>query len=183
MRPRSLRARLAGWYLMLLLTASVAVALGSWLLLGRSVLAAADAHLVARVHGVQSFAESAIALPHEDLLDEFHEYAELTPGDSLLDVRDDRGQIYCQPTLSGWHTMVASAPVLEGVGSPRLETRRINGQPYRVVFAAFRVRDQGFTMTAATPLAAPLGIVSTFGWALIGLVPVVVIAAAAGGYL
>jgi len=182
-KPRSMRARLAGWYLVLLFAASVAVAAGSWALLHRSVVASADATLRARVDGVRSFAESAINLPHDELVDEFREYAELTPGDSLLEVAS-QGTVFCEPKIAGWQEAVRS---LAGSGLTaqelRLDTRTIDGRPYRMVFAVFPVRDRVFAAIVATPLSASLGIVSSFGWTLVALVPIVMGAAALGGYL
>ena len=104
-----MRARLAGWYLALLFVATVAVAAGSWALLDRNVLTSADATLSARVSAVHAFAESAIALPREELLDEFREYAQLTPGDSLLEVSDDAGTVFCEPTMTGWRSAMQNA--------------------------------------------------------------------------
>ena len=183
MKPRSMRARLAGWYLVLLFVATVAVAAGSWALLDRSVLASADATLRARVSAVHAFAESAIALPHEEFVDEFREYAQLTPGDSLLEVTDDAGAVLCEPAMTGWRSAMQSVSRPGPSAGPILETLTISSQPYRVVLAAFAVRDRTFHMIAATPIGTPLGVVSSFGWTLVALVPIVMGAAALGGYL
>src|SRR5262245_39050053 len=113
----SIRRRLAGWYLVVLATATAGFAAGSWTILERSIRNSADATLRQRIDDVGMFIDRAHrALSRDEFLDEFREYAELTPGDALLEVRDDEGTVLCRPRLQGWD--VVSSQLVNGSLGP-----------------------------------------------------------------
>ena len=107
MRP-SIRTRLTAWYLAVLVAATLTLAVGAWYLFRDSIVRAADASLAARVASTSRFIETiqgAHLLPDE-LLDEFHEYADLTLGEGAA--RGEwAGRVFCRPTTAGWEGLRA----------------------------------------------------------------------------
>lgn len=185
---QSIRGRLAAWYLLVLLLATSGFALASWLLLHDGVRRSADATLSARVEDVRAFiARAVVALPPAEFVDEFEEYAQLTAGDTLLQVMGDTGVVYCQPAVDGWTsltTSLTSAIDAAAAGhAPRFMDARLRSDPFRVVDAAARVDGHTYRIIAATPIKPALDAAWRFGWILAGLIPVVVLAGGAGGYV
>jgi signal transduction histidine kinase len=183
MTRRSIRTRLTSWYLLLLCLTTITLAASGWLLLHQSIVRAADASLRARLEDVLGFIRNAsVALPREEFLDEFQEYAQLTPGDALLEVRDDQGTVFCRPRLAGWDEVSAMAGATLTV-DPRFAQRSLQERPFRVAAATVPVGARRYTVVAAVPMKSVLDAASTFGWMLIGLVPIVAAVGGLGGYL
>ena len=133
-----IRIRLTAGYLAVLALATVLLAGGGWWLLRRSVFDAADSHLRARIDGVSRFIDNVQReLPREEVADEFHEYAQLTPGRTLLEVVDDAGTVLCTPVFTGWRQLVDGVDGTANVTEPASSThaRRL---PYRVAATARR---------------------------------------------
>lgn len=181
---QSIRSRLAAWYLLVLLLATSAFAVGSSALLHRSIRHTADATLRTRIDDVRAFiGRASVALPRAEFLDEFSEYAQLTPGDALLEVRDDTGVVYCRPTIDGWDAIAVDIRAPSEERLPTFREATLRGDPFRTATAAVRVDQRIYLIAAATPMRPALDAASTFGWLLVGLVPAVVIAGGLGGYL
>jgi heavy metal sensor kinase len=179
----SMRAKLAAWYLAVLGLATLMLVGGGWWLLAHSVVAAADSTLRARVHGVGQFIlRVERELPREEVLDEFREYAHLTPGQTLLEVIDEAGTVLCQPEFAGWPELVAGL-VGRGTSDPEaFSDRALSGQPFRVVTATVRAGAKSYRVVAAEPMGPAGRAVTRFGWMLAALVPLVFLVAAVGGY-
>ena len=184
MTRTSIRGRLAAWYLLVLLIATSAFAVVSSALLHRSIRHTADATLRTRTDDVRTFiGRASVALPHAEFLDEFSEYAQLTPGDALLEVRDDTGVVYCRPMIDNWYAVSTRVSVPTEERAPVFSEVALHGDPFRTSTAAVRVGQRVFLIIAATPMRPALDAAATFGWLLVGLVPAVVIAGGIGGYL
>ena len=103
---------------------------GVWLA-RQSVTNAADATLRCQVEGVRQFIQSTSGrMSHDDLVDEFREYAELTLGRALLEVSEADGVALCRPTESGWDAMVATLQPIAGRERTRLRVHA-NAAPSR----------------------------------------------------
>jgi len=179
-RPLSVGARLTAWYVIVLSAATLAVAGGAWWLFRSSLVRAADSTLAEQIEGTRRFIETtATALPHEELIDEFHEYAELTLGTSLLEVTDAKGTALCAPQVAQWDQL--RVPVASD-GRLAFADRAIGDRPFRVAAARLIVQQQPYAVVAALPMAAGDAALHRFGWMLIALVPAVLALAAAGGY-
>jgi heavy metal sensor kinase len=177
----SLRLRLTAWYLAVLAPAMIVLAMGSVWLVRRSLIGAADASLAAKIEGVRHFVENAEreALTPAELRDEFLEFAQLTSGDTFLEVTGADGEVFCRPSIAGWTTLASL--VTTGSG-PRSPDQTIGGQPFRVWGGVVRSRDNRYQVLVAAPIEQSLDALRRFEWALALLVPSVLIVGAAGGY-
>jgi two-component system, OmpR family, heavy metal sensor histidine kinase CusS len=177
----SLRVRLTVWYLAVLAPAMMALAIGGWWLVRRSLIAAADANLAGKIEGVRHFVENAEreALTPEGLRDEFLEFAQLTSGDTFLEVTGADGEIFCRPALTGWITLSS----LANAGHTRVSPDQIIGtQPFRVATGVVPARDNRYHVLVAVPMEQTFEALRRFRWALLLLMPSVVVAAGAGAY-
>ena len=93
MTRRSIRVRLTAWYLAVLVSATLALALGSWWLARRSLTDEVDRTLAARLDGTRAFLDAMAreGLSGDGMKEEFGEYVELSRGEALLEVTDARG--------------------------------------------------------------------------------------------
>lgn len=183
MSPRSIRARLTLWYVAVVaVTTTALAATGVWLA-RQSVTRAADATLRAQFDGVREFIKATSSeLSHEDLADEFHEYAELTLGRALLQVTDASGFNLCKPTTAGWDAFVAALGPPEPTEEvPSFESVPIGHEPYRAASIVLTVNGHRFRATAAVPMGSAEDTMQRFEWALAGLLPCVWLIAAATG--
>jgi heavy metal sensor kinase len=176
----SIRTRLTASYLAVLTAATLTLAGGAWYLLRASMTRAADASLAARIEGTRHFIDAVQrGLPKEELLDEFQEFADLTSGETLLEVTDEDGRRLCHPALAGWETL----PARSSPSSDALPVANdIAGQPYRALSTTLEVGGHRYRVTTAIPMSTADAALRRFGWLLAGLVPAVLLIAAAGGF-
>jgi heavy metal sensor kinase len=169
------------WYLAVLAAAIAVLAVGAWALLRRSVNEAADATLHARLDGVTRFIEAVEKeLPKEEVADEFHEYAALTPGDTLLEVVDSAGTVLVKPTANGWSELTTGVAASDA--APLAVDRSLQGRPYRILAGVVSAGGRAYRVIVALPMSAAHDALTRFGWWLTGLAPVVLLLAGAGGY-
>ncbi len=186
MSPRSIRARLTGWYVAVLVVTTTALAAAGVGVARQSVNGAADATLHAQFDGVRQFIQATSSrLSDEDLVDEFHEYAELTLGRALLEVSDAKGLDLCKPTTPGWDAFVAAldAGPHASDGIPTFRSVPIGQEPYRAAAVVMNVNQRRFRVTAAVPMASAEDAMRRFQWVLAGLLPGVWLIAAVSGSL
>jgi heavy metal sensor kinase len=179
---QSIRMRLTAWYLAILAVALAALAGGSWWLLRRSVVDAANSSLEARIIGVRLFLDGmARESTPAEMVDEFREYSQLTLGETLLEVRDGAGTELVRPTMPGWEALrIADAPA---AGPPVMSADRTSqGRPFRVAAARIVVQGRPYHVIAAIPMGAADNALDRFGWLLGVLLPTVLLFAAVGGY-
>ncbi|HUR19250.1 MAG TPA: ATP-binding protein [Vicinamibacterales bacterium] len=177
-----IRLRLTAWYLVALTLAIVAVGGGSLWLMRWSLLSAADAHLTARVEGVRQFlASMERELSPTAMQDEFNEYAELTLGETLIDVTDESGGVLYRPTTAHWADLHSAAR--QGIGpSVRIAEGTLAGDPMRVATSVLALRDHRYEIVAALPMAATNEALERFELILAGLLPMLAALAGIGGY-
>lgn len=181
MKPPSVRVRLVLWYLAVIAPATLVLALGSWWLVRRSVLDATDGNLRARVGGAREFIHSMARLPASEVEDEFQEYAELTRGDALLEVTGGSGTVFCKPTLAGWDAIDPDRS-LSSAEAIVIADRTLQGKPYRVAGSEMRAPEMTYRILVALPMARADDALARFEWALVALLPAVLLVAGAGGY-
>jgi two-component system, OmpR family, heavy metal sensor histidine kinase CusS len=180
-KPPSVRVRLVLWYLAVIAPATLVLALGSWWLVKRSVVDAADGNLRARIRGAREFIRGMARLPESDVEDEFREYAELTRGDALLEVTAGSGTVLCKPTLAGWDTIDADQ-TLSSADAVVMANRILEGRPYRVAGATMQTPQSTYRILVALPMERADDVLDRFEWALAALLPAVLLVAGAGGY-
>ena len=153
----TIRKRLTVWYLAVLVPAMLLLAGGSWWLMRRSLLDAADSHLRARIEGAERLIRG---MQHElsiiEIRDEFREFAELTMGDGPIEVTDGNGLVLCQPPMGGWAAVRAAVIVPPPEGSPATSDATLDGRPVRVVAASTRVDARTYRVVAASPMGRRL---------------------------
>jgi signal transduction histidine kinase len=169
------------WYVAVVVVTTTGLAAAGVWFARQSVTGAADATLRAQLEGVQQFIETTTgALAAEDVLDEFHEYAQLTLGRALLQV-SSAGVDFCKPSIAGWDRLVAGLVAPSGDASV-FQSASIGREPYRAVTATTTVRGRPYRVTAAVPMASADDTMRRFQWLLAGLLPGVWLVAAAAGF-
>jgi heavy metal sensor kinase len=175
--------RLTVWYLAVMVPATLALAGGSWLLMRHSLRLAADRHLQTRVasaHRLIRGMEHELSL--DEIRDEFHEYAELTLGDGLIEVSDVAGPMFCQPPIAGWAPMRAAVALPAVDGAPVLTDQTLDGEPVRVVASVARLGARTYAVVAAWPMGPADDALRRFGGVLAVLAPAVLVVAGLGGW-
>jgi heavy metal sensor kinase len=180
----SIRAKLTAWYVGVLTVMTLSFTAASWWLSTQSVLRASDTSLQARVEGVRAFLQNPhTRLSVESLRDEFGEYAELTRGEALLEVVDESGTVLCRPSISGWSDVAAVVSSTATLSAVRPEDRRIGNLPFRLASAQLVAHDRTYRVTVAAPMKPAYDALNRFHRLLLGLLPLVIVLAGAGGYL
>ena len=180
MRIRSVRGQVTAGYLLVLGIASIVLTGGGWLLLSRSVQDATDRMLRARLEGVRMFVVNSQQLPGaEELRDEFREYAELTMGESMLEVRDPAGDPLCQPTVAWWPAIRQAAGTSPDVS---IVPAIADGRPFRIAAGDLNIDGHVYRAIVAVSIAPSEAALARFGLLLAMLVPSLLLLAAAGGY-
>jgi two-component system heavy metal sensor histidine kinase CusS len=182
-RPQSIRVRLTLWYVAVVAVTTLALAAAGVWLARQSVTGAADATLRAQFDGVRQFIHATSSqMSHEDLVDEFHEYAELTLGQALLQVTDPAGLDLCKPTAPGWDGFLAAVGPAGPDDLPTFRSAPIGGVLYRTAAVTLNLGGRRFRAVAAVPMASAEDTMRRFELALGGLLPCVWIIAAAAGF-
>jgi signal transduction histidine kinase len=177
---RSIRTRLTVWYLAALVAVMLTLAGGSWWLFRRSMLAAADNSLTARIEGVHQFIDAMQRdLKPGELDDELQEYGQLTAGEALLEVIEGSNRVLYRPAIPGWAEVRLADPVSTDL---IFRDRVSQNRPYRVGARSFVVHDQPYRVIAAIPMGPAYAAWRRFGWVLALVLPGIGLAAAAGGY-
>lgn len=182
MKPRSIGARLTLWYASVTALTLLAFCAGVWFTLDRSLYHAVDESLRDRVDGIRRFIETQSGwLTLEEMQEEFREHSVLGPGGDLFQVADESGQwLYRSDPLYDEHVPVYRAPELGS--SLRYENVVVQGTPLRFLAANVDVQGQTYTVQVAAPLRELQEGVQDFWWAALPAIPVVLLAAAAGGH-
>jgi heavy metal sensor kinase len=177
MSSPSIRTKLTTWYVAVLALAMLATAGGGWMLLRRSIVETADANLSARLDGVRTFIDhTERELPPTDVSDEFQEYAELTAGESLLEVTDAAGRTLCRPSMPHWEDVR-----VETSGAGTYAMRQVLGRPFRVAATSLVTERGRYQITVAMPMGPAYEALTRWGWWLALLLPLVAVLAGAGG--
>lgn len=179
----SVRVRLTAWYLAILAVTALGVIAASWWLSARSVDAATDSALRARVDGVRDFLENPdTVLSTESVRDEFREYAELTRGEALLGVVDASGTILCRPAVRGWTAIENATGGNEIAHDGRPADLWIGEAPFRVASRWIKARGRHYKVTVAAPMKDADAALARFHRLLALVLPVALLVAGAGGY-
>lgn len=182
MTPRSMGSRLTLWYAGVFGLALLCFGLGIWFALRHSLYEAVDESLRDRVEGVRRFIEQESSwLTIEEIRDEFREHSVLGPGGDLFQVRDVQGNwLYRSDPLYDEHVPVYE--VAELGSELRFENIEIRGAPLRFLSRTIEAHGTEFVVQVAAPLHELQEGIADFLWALVPLIPVVLLAASAGGY-
>lgn len=182
MTPRSMGSRLTLWYAGVFGLALLCFGLGIWFALRHSLYEAVDESLRDRVEGVRQFIEQESSwLTIEEIRDEFREHSVLGPGGDLFQVRDVQGNwLYRSDPL--YDERVPVYEVAELRSELRFENIEIRGAPLRFLSRTIDAHGTEFVVQVAAPLHELQEGIADFLWALVPLIPAVLLAASAGGY-
>lgn len=182
MRWRSIRVRLTAWYAVVLLVGLGLFGVSVWLALNRSLYETVDESLEDRVAGVRRFMEDQIeALSIDEIRMEFREHSVLGPGGDLFQVCDRQGNwLYRSAPLADGDVPIRGPDTLPREGI--YEDRLIQKTSLRFLSRPVEVRGQRYTVQVAAPMGELLKATDRFRYALLLLIPGVLLVACAGGY-
>lgn len=182
MNPRSIRFRLTAWYSTVLALALVIFGVFTWFAVREILFHAVDETLADRVEGVRRFMENQIgALSVEEIRDEFKEHSVLGPGGDLFQVCDATGVwLYRSASLENDAVPIQLPATVPAKGV--VEDRQVAGTSLRFLSRSVTVLGKPYTIQVAAPTHELVEGLTGFKWALILLVPIVLLAATAGGW-
>lgn len=181
MKRHSIGFRLAAWYAVVFAGGLAVFSLAVWFAMRATVYHAIDDELRDRVQGVRAFMDrqiSSLSIP--EIRDEFREHSVLGPGGDLFQVCDAEGQwLYRSVPLESNNVLIERPANL---ARPRFETAQVAGRPFRFYSERIFVNGQPYTVQVAAPMHEAFEAIEAFGIILVLAVPVLLIAASAGGY-
>jgi heavy metal sensor kinase len=182
MKRRSIRFRLAVWYSAVLALALVAFGGVSWIAVRHVLFHTADETLRDRVEGVRKFMNEQIgALSVEEIRDEFKEHSVLGPGGDLFQVCDADGVwLYRSVPLESGGVPIRLPRDVPAAGVS--EDRTVAGAELRFLARRVEVLGKPYTIQVAVPMHELKEGLSGYAWALIVLIPAVLLIATAGGW-
>ena len=182
MKRRSIRFRLAVWYSAVLALALVAFGGVSWIAIRHVLFHTADETLRDRVEGVRKFMNEQIgALSVEEIRDEFKEHSVLGPGGDLFQVCDADGiWLYRSVPLESGGVPIRLPRDVPAAGVS--EDRTVAGAELRFLARRVEVLGKPYTIQVAVPMHELKEGLSGYAWALIVLIPAVLLIATAGGW-
>jgi heavy metal sensor kinase len=182
MNLRSIRFRLAVWYSVVLALALIAFGGVSWIAIRHALFHTVDETLRDRVAGVRTFMEHQIgALSVEEIRDEFKEHSVLGPGGDLFQVCDAKGVwLYRSVPLESGDVPIPLPQSLppEGVSEDRI----VGGSDLRFLARRVDVLGKPYTIHVAVPMHELREGLSGYAWALMVLIPAVLLIATCGGW-
>jgi heavy metal sensor kinase len=181
LKRNSIGFRLAAWYSIVLAGGLAAFSLAVWFAMRATVYHAIDDELRDRVQGVGAFMDRQISsLSVPEIRDEFREHSVLGPGGDLFQVCDAQGQwLYRSVPLESNNVSIDRPADLS---KSRFVTTEVAGKPLRFYSERIIVNGQPYTVQVAAPMHEAFEAIEAFGLILMLMVPVLLIAATAGGY-
>jgi heavy metal sensor kinase len=183
MNGRSIRFRLTVWYSAVLALALVLFGGFSWIAIRHFLFHTVDETLRDRVDGVRRFMEHQIgALSIEEIRDEFKEHSVLGPGGDLFQVCDAQGVwLYRSVPLESGNLPIPLPQRLPSEGIS--EDRSVGGSELRFLARRVDVLSKPYTIQVAVPMHELREGLSGYAWALMIVIPAVLLIAIAGGWL
>jgi len=174
----SIRTRLtlsfAAILLLILLILGIVVDVG----VQTAIHAGVDYDLQVRLNGLESFLQDRVRrFPRERLNHQFSEHSALRPGGDTFQVSDQAGWIYQSENIRS-----LDLPMEHGGAPAGPVTRVLANVPVRVLAAVVPVNGQPYYVQLATTLSVPYLAVDRFRRLMLALIPVMLLAASAGGF-
>ena len=182
MRRLSIGVRLTLWYLAIFAVAQFAFGVGMWLILRHNLYDMVDDGLAAQVDDVKSFLEAqkkdaSIA----KLQEETQEAYDIEHSGDYLAVYADNAQLIYRSAFLEAHPAALLPP--DEVKRPMMKSRKLDGQPFRFTFAKLNnINGHVYTVELGVPAGDVVGTLSQFRSYLLMFAPLLLLAAAGGGY-
>ena len=172
-----IRIRLTLWYSGVLLLILLAFGVAMFFSFRASLEAAVDLDLEDRLQGVTQYIQTDLPrFPRSRLWHEFEESQQLRP-DELLQISDRFGWVFQSRSIQALQLAPPGAGRAVGV-----RTAVLSGVPVRIRTAAITVNDEAYRVQLGAPLGPPYKALTGFLRAMIGLIPLLILAASGGGY-
>jgi heavy metal sensor kinase len=181
MRNLSIGVRLTLWYLVFFAIAQMFFGAGMWWILRDNIYDLVDDGLEQQIDDLKNFLQSQpVDRPIAKLREEVNEtYAIEHPGDYLAVYAENGVLLYCSPFLLA-HQSVVLPP--EQITQPILKSRKINGRHFRFILQKLNVNGHVYTVEMGTPAEDAVETLHLFRSYLLMFAPLMLLAAAAGGY-
>jgi heavy metal sensor kinase len=171
-----IRIRLTLWYSGVLLFVLLAFGAAMYFSFRASLEASVDLDLRHRVQGVSRYILVDLPrFPRARLWHEFEESLQLRPYE-MLQISDRFGWVFQSRSIEALHL---AAPEAHTSG---VLTAVLSGVPVRIRTAAVTANGETYRVQLASPLGPPYKALTGFLRAMIGLIPLLILAASAGGY-
>jgi heavy metal sensor kinase len=181
LKRHSIGFRLASWYSVVFAGGLSVFSLAVWFAMRATVYHAIDDELRDRVQGVRTFMDrqiSSLSIP--EIRDEFREHSVLGPGGDLFQVCNAQGQWLYRSVPLESNNVPIDKP--SGLDRPTFARTQVAGRPLRFYSERILVNGQLYTVQVAAPMHEAFEAIEAFGLILVLAVPVLLIAATAGGY-
>jgi len=181
MRRLSIGFRLTLWYLAIFAAAQMAFGLGMWLILRRNLYRVADEQLQAQVEDLTRFLQAqkrnaSVAKLQEEVAEA---YVLEHSGDFLQIIDSEGNWIFRAASLEKNSITPARAASIK---RPFYQDRQLAGRPFRFITARLEVHGRVYAMQTAVPTDQVLRTLSLFRRYLLMFAPLLLLAAASGGY-
>jgi heavy metal sensor kinase len=172
-----IRIRLTLWYSGVLLLVLLAFGAAMYFSFRASLEASVDLDLRDRLQGVTRYIQVDLPrFPRARMWHEFEESLQLRP-DEMLQISDRFGWVFQSRSIQALH--LAAPEDGKSVGE---WTAVLSGVAVRIRTAAVTVNGEMYRVQLASPLGPPYKALTGFLHAMIGLIPVLILAVSGGGY-
>ena len=175
MKAMPIRTRLTAWYFLILATALIGFALFALQVMQKSIYTAVDEQLGDRARDLQALI--ARSSSGGNVASEVREHGELQSGSQLFQVSDSAGQfLYRSPLMQRLAVPAASTD------RPLFRDAQYGDLPIRILTARAVAGSRNFVVQVAEPMDDYLEAIDRFRSAMLFGIPVLLLAAAGGGY-
>ncbi len=182
MRKLSIGFRLTSWYLVIFAAAQLCFGVGMWIVLRQGLYSIANRALTTQVEDVTSLLKSqkkknmSVAKLQEEVSEA---YVVEHSGDFLQIYDEDGNWIFRAPSL----VRNQFAPVAPAAVKSRwFQNVQISGKPYRFITQRIEVNGRSYTVQTGVAMDQAIATLSIFRRYLLMLAPLLLLAAASGGY-
>jgi heavy metal sensor kinase len=181
-RSWSIRIRLTTWFAGVAALVLLVMSATTWWALRSIVITTLDEGLAGRVQAIARFLnQQSSQLSFDEMKEDLREYAALDPGWDLIRISNQEGaQIFLSAAFA--RGGLSGVPALSSAPDGLYQNTVMDGRPLRMLSQRASIRQQEYMIQVAVP-TRELELTSVrFRWALIVLLPLGIVASAAGGY-
>ena len=182
MRKLSIGSRLTLWYLAIFAAAQLLFGVAMWFALRQELYTVADGALAAQIDDLTNFLKSQKKrnMTVSKLREEASEAYDLEHSGDFLQIYDEDGNwIFRAPALE----QNRFAPVVPAaVKGPSFQNRQLGNKPFRFIAQRIEVNGRSFTVQTGVRTDQIIATLSLFRHYLLMLAPLLLLAAASGGY-
>jgi heavy metal sensor kinase len=182
MKKLSIGSRLTLWYLAIFAAAQLLFGVAMWVALRQELYSVADDALKAQIEDLTNFLKSQKKknMTVTKLREEASEAYDLEHSGDFLQVYDQDGNwIFRAPSLEKHQLAPAAAAAIKGRS---FQNMQLAGKPFRFITQRIEVNGRSYLVQTGVPAEQIVATLSLFGRYLVMLAPLLLIAAASGGY-